>query len=129
MEMVNRSIEVKHICLDCQLNLSKIAKFYDNVDVLDRLIQKAKKESCIICHKEMGMPTFIKCEIAGRLNNCYKFWWKCMDCKTLWCSIENVIKPNDVNYHLEKAAAKMCCINDNCKSTNFVCVSFQLVHN
>lgn len=127
MEMVNRSIEVTYQCPDCHFKLTKTAKFNNNIDVSDRLAQNADSESCIVCNKEMGIPSFIKCGIAKVSNDYYRFEWKCKDCDTLWYSNENTLKPADANYHLKRASLKMCCINDSCKSTNFIRVSFQRI--
>jgi len=125
MEMINRSTEVGYRCLGCHFKLTKKAKYRDSVDIVDRLAQRAKGELCVLCHKEMGMPAFIKCEVVERLSGYYRFKWKCVDCDTSWHSFETTFKPADVNYHLKKASLRMCCINDSCKSTSFVCVSFQ----
>jgi len=127
MEMINRFTEVRYICPGCHFKLTKNAKYYDSVDILDRLAQRAKGELCVMCSKEMGMPASIKCGIEERVSDYYRFKWECTNCKTSWYSLETAFKPANVNYHLKKASLKMCCINDSCKSTSFVCVSFQRI--
>jgi len=129
-DIIGRSLQAKYVCPKCGFKLTvKERNSSSNIEITDKISNKARKRRCIACSDGVFKLLSIICKtesVSNKDRGYYVLGWVCNKCNIMWYSVERDIEPGlDFSDQIAKIKFRMSCISEPCKSNDFRMITVQ----